>query len=342
MKRRLVLASALATTAAIAVPSLVRAQGTEQRRVAVAVGGKTSFFYLPFVLGETLGYFKDEGLDLTSLDFSGGSRALQAVVGGSADVVSGAFDHVIELQPKGQYFRAFGLQGRTPTYALAVAKPRWSQVKSAADLKGMKIGVTAPGSSTHMFVNLVLARAGLKSSDVSIIASGQGAQAMAAVRAGNVDAIAISDPVITMLVQAGDIRVLADARTVKGCTEVFGGLMPAGCLHASESYVQKNPDIVQALANGLVRVLHWIVRAGPSDLVNTMPQVLQLGDRKLYIDAFNNVRETYSPDGIITDAAARTAARSLATIEDHIDPARIEYGRLYTNEFVQRSAKKYA
>jgi NitT/TauT family transport system substrate-binding protein len=320
-------------------PAGAAAAAPERRKVTIAVGGKTSFFYLPFMLCERLGYFKDEGLEVESLDFPGGSRALQAVVGGSADVVSGAFDHTIELQPKGQFFRAFVLQGRTPTYALGVGKSRMAQVKTAADLRGMKIGVTAPGSSTHMFVNLVLSKVGLKPADVSIIGVGQGAQAMAAIRSGAIDALCISDPVITMLEQAGELRVLADARTPKGCTEVFGGLMPAGCLHAPEGFLQKNPNTVQALASAMVRTLRWIGQAGPSDISRAMPESFQFNDRKLYIDAFVNVRQTYSPDGRIGDEAARTAARALATIEPHIDPARLDYARLYTNEFVERAWK---
>ncbi len=311
--------------------------GAAERKVTVAVGGKTSFFYLPFMLTERLGYFKDEGLVVESLDFPGGSRALQAAVGGSADVVSGAFDHTIELQPKGQFFRAFVLQGRTPTYALGVGKAKMAQVRSATDMKGLKIGVTAPGSSTHMFVNMVLAKGGLKPADISVIGVGQGAQAMAALRSGGIDALCISDPVITMLEQAGELKVLADARSVKGCTEVFGGLMPAGCLHASESYIQKNPEIVQGLATAMVRTLRWIGKAGPSDIAHAMPESYQFNDRKLYIDAFVNVRQTYSPDGRIGDDSARVAARALASIESHIDPARLDYQRLFTNEFVTKA-----
>ena len=85
-RRRFVLASA----ALIAAPALVRAQGLEKPKLTVAVGGKNLLYYLPLTIAETLGYFKAEGLELTIADFAGGSRALQALIGGSADVVSGA------------------------------------------------------------------------------------------------------------------------------------------------------------------------------------------------------------------------------------------------------------
>src|SRR4051812_32027911 len=76
--------------AAIAAPTL-RAQGKlEKAKVAIAVGGKASFYYLPLTISEQLGYFKAEGLDVEISDFAGGAKALQALVGGSADVVNGA------------------------------------------------------------------------------------------------------------------------------------------------------------------------------------------------------------------------------------------------------------
>src|SRR5690606_10238647 len=102
----------------------------EKRDVHIAVGGKASFYYLPLTIAEQLGYFKDEGLNVRISDFAGGAVALRAVVGGSADVVSGAYEHTISLQSKKQYFRAFVLQGRLPQIAFGVATPKADQVKS--------------------------------------------------------------------------------------------------------------------------------------------------------------------------------------------------------------------
>jgi NitT/TauT family transport system substrate-binding protein len=140
----------------------VLAQGKpEKSKVTIAVGGKALFYYLPLTIAERLGYFKDEGLDVEIVDFAGGAKALQAVVGGSADVVSGAYEHTLVLQAKGQTYQEFVLQGRAPQIVLAVNNKTLPNYKSIADLKGKKIGVTAPGSSTNIMVNYVLARAGI-------------------------------------------------------------------------------------------------------------------------------------------------------------------------------------
>src|SRR5260370_40166699 len=102
-------------------PVFVGAQGAlEKKDVHIAVGGKASLYYLPLTIAEQLGYFKDEGLSLTISDFSGGSQALRAVVGGSADVVSGAYEHTLNMQPKGQYLQCFVHQGRARQIAVGI------------------------------------------------------------------------------------------------------------------------------------------------------------------------------------------------------------------------------
>ena len=110
----------IGATAALAAPALVRAQSLEKPKLTIAVGGKNLLYYLPLTIAETQGFFKAEGLDVTVADFAGGSQALRAVVGGSADVVSGAFEHTLNMQAKGQPMRAFVLQGRAPQIVLGV------------------------------------------------------------------------------------------------------------------------------------------------------------------------------------------------------------------------------
>jgi len=111
--------------------------------------------------------------------------------------------------------------GRFPRIVLAVKKDRAASVKSFKDLKGFKIGVTAPGSSTNFFVTALIAKDGLKPEDVSIIGVGASMSAVAAMKKGDIDAISNLDPVITKLEQDGDVTVLADSRTDEGNMKLF-------------------------------------------------------------------------------------------------------------------------
>ncbi|TNF51732.1 MAG: ABC transporter substrate-binding protein, partial [Burkholderiales bacterium] len=129
MQRRHLIVGGLAATT---LPHLAFAQNLEKPKVTIAVGGKNLFYYLPLTIAEQLGYFKEEGLDVNIVDFAGGSRALQAVVGGSADVVSGAFEHTVNMQFKGQPMRAFVLQGAAPQIVLGVNPKTMPGFKSVA------------------------------------------------------------------------------------------------------------------------------------------------------------------------------------------------------------------
>ncbi|MCA0309235.1 MAG: ABC transporter substrate-binding protein [Proteobacteria bacterium] len=340
--RRTVLKTLLAAPAAIALPRLAFAQGKpEKSKLTIAVGGKNLFYYLPLTIAEQLGYFKDEGLQVEIPDFAGGAKALQALVGGSADVVSGAYEHTINMQAKNQPIMSIVLQGRAPQIVLAVSTKTMPGYKSIADLKGKKIGVTAPGSSTAMMASYVLAKAGLKASDVSFIGVGASSGAISAVKSGQVDAIANLDPVITMLQRDNLIKVVADTRTLKDTQAVYGGPMPAACLYTPVKFVQDNPGTTQALANAMVRALRWLQKAGPSDIVKTVPDSYLLGDRALYLAAWERVREAISPDGLMPEAGPATALRMLQTFEDSLKDKPIDLGKTYTNNFARKAAAKY-
>ena len=343
MQRRHVLLAG--SSALLAAPGLVHtpahAQAVEKPKLSIAVGGKNLLYYLPLTIAEQRGYFKAEGLDVTIVDFAGGARALQAVVGGSADVVSGAFEHTVNMQHKGQRMRAFALQGRVPQIVLGVNPKTMPNYKAVADLKGKKIGVTAPGSSTNVMVNFVLAKAGLKPSDVSIIGVGAAQGAVAAMRAGQIDAISNLDPVITLLHRSGDLKIISDTRIVAESEKVFGGPMPAGCLYAPQTFIDKNPLTVQALANAIVRANKWIQAAGATEIITTVPEAFLLGDRAVYIDAFRAAQGALSADGLFPDKGADTAYRALASIDPEIAAAKLDLAAVWTNDFAKKANLKY-
>ena len=334
-------AKALVAGLALAIAGAAQAQ-LEKKDVHIAVGGKASFYYLPLTIAEQLGYFRDEGLNIKISDFAGGAVALRAVVGGSADVVSGAYEHTISLQSKKQMFRACVAQGRLPQIAFGVASAKAAQFKSLKDLKGMKVGVSAPGSSTHNLVKQLLTKAGLDpNKDVAIVGVGLGAQAIAAIKSGQIDAISNTDPVMTKLEQEKAIRLIADTRTVKGTQEVWGAPLPAGCLYAPIEFTQKYPNTAQALANAIVRADHWIAKASATDVAKVVPESYLLGDRALYLFSYDKVKEAISPDGIISDAGAKATLKALAAFDPGVKPSEIRLDQTYTNDFARKANQKY-
>ncbi|CZZ92633.1 ABC transporter substrate-binding protein [Bordetella ansorpii] len=320
-------------------PAIVRAQKLEKSSVQIAVGGKALVYYLPLSIAEARGYFKDEGLSVSIADFAGGSKALQAVVGGSADVCSGAYEHTINLQSKGQFYRAFALQGRAPMIVLGVSSKMG--YKTPADLKGKKVGVTAPGSSTSMLVNFFLAKHGMKPSDVAFIGVGAGAGAVTALRSGQIDAIANLDPVMSALETAGEIQVVLDTRKLKDTVDTFGGNMPAGCLYASQDFISANPNTAQALTNAIVRADKWIAKASPDEIAKAVPASYLLGEPEVYKASLTKSKEGISPDGSFPADGAQTALKALLSYVQ-MDESKIDLSKTFTNEFVKRANEKYA
>src|SRR3954447_24337166 len=167
----------LATALVLALAAAASAQAPEKKQITLGVGGKSALYYLPLTICERLGYFKEQGLDVGINDFRGGSQSLMALVGGSVDAVTGAYEHIIRMQAKGQDIRAVIELGRFPGIVVGVRKEKAANYRSAADLRGMKIGVTAPGSSTNFFVMYMMSKAGIKPTDASYIGIGIGPSA---------------------------------------------------------------------------------------------------------------------------------------------------------------------
>ncbi len=229
-------------------------------------------------------------------------------------MVTGAYEHTIRMQSKGQDIAAVIELGRFPGMVLAVRKDKAAQVKSFSDLKGMKIGVSAPGSSTNFFVNALIARDGVKPDEVSIIGVGTGLSAVAAMKKGEIDAIVNLDPVMTKLEQDGDIVILADSRTDEGNMKLFGGNNPAAVVYLKTDFIDKNPVTVQHLVNAFYKAIKWLEKATPEDVVKTVPEEYFLGDKALYLAAFKASKPMYSETGIITPQGMQNGLNLLAAV----------------------------
>ena len=327
-----------ALTLALSLTGAAHGQTPEKKQLTLGVGGKTALYYLPLTICERLGYFKEQGLEVTINDFRGGAQSLQALIGGSVDVVTGAYEHTIRMQAKGQDVRALIELGRFPGIVVALRKEKAAGYKSAADLKGMKIGVTAPGSSTNFFVMYLMSKAGLKPADASYIGVGIGPSAVAAIKKGELDALSNLDPVMTKLEQDGDIKIIADSRTEEGTRAIFGGSNPAAVLYSRQDFIEKNPNTAQALVNAFYKTLKWLEKATPEEIAATVPEDYYLGDKPLYIAAVKANKPVYSLTGLIPPAGMKSAADMLLAFDDELRDAKIDLAKTFDDRFVKKAA----
>lgn len=341
IRRRAFTAAAALVVSAVAGRTARAQIRSDDGAVAVAVSGRNAMSCLPLTLAAKLGFFRAEGLDVSLIDCADEAAALRLLATGGAEVASCAFEHTIRLQARGQGIQAFVMQSRVPQVSVGVSTRTLSEFRHPSDLRGRRIGVSAIDSVSQTLVTTLLGRAGLGVAEVSLVSVGVGVDALNALRTGQIDVISTLEPVMTMLEQRGDVKILADTRTLTGTQVQLGGPMPGSSLCAPIDYVQKHPDVCQALASGIVRSLKWLRTAGPGDIIRILPESYLLGDRGLYLMSLARVSESFSFDGLIPPEGPRAALRVLAETDPSIREDRMNLSRTYTNAFARVAKDRF-
>jgi NitT/TauT family transport system substrate-binding protein len=311
-----------------------------QTKITVAVGGGACLCYLPTVLAKQLGEFDKAGLSVELVDLKGGSDALKAVLGGSADVVSGYFDHCVNLAAKKQELQSFVVYDRYPGLVLVVSPKHTNEIKSIKDLAGKKVGVSAPGSSTDFFLKYQLKKNGLDPAGTSVIGVGLGATAVAAMEQGQIDAAVMLDPSVTVLQGSfKDLRILSDTRTQKDTMATFGGEYPGGALYSTAAWVGAHPKEVQSLTNAIVNTLKWIHSHSAEEIMDKMPPNMVGKNKELYLAALKNTIPMYSQTGMMDPKGADAVLAVFSEGSPDVAKAHIDVTKTYTNKFVEQAGK---
>lgn len=310
-------------------------------RLQLAVPNRAAFCYLPLTVAERLGYFAAEGLDVQIRELSEPGQALQALLNGSVQALSGPYSSAVLLHARGQDFPSIVVQGRVPQLVMGVSRKALSAYRDVRDLRGRKVAIEGMGSGSHRMLQLLLSSARIGPDAVQMVPLGSQSAALASFRNGLVDAICYADPVITQLEQDGALRVVADTRTVRGSAEVFGGPMPAGCLSVSADFLASHGAECQAMVDAMVRALKWLQTAGPSDINKTVPESYFHGDRALYLAAFGRAREAWTPDGLMPESGPNTVARMLARLNGGVGPEPVDLQQTYTNALALKAKARF-
>jgi NitT/TauT family transport system substrate-binding protein len=306
--------------------------------VTIGVGGQPLLAYLPTTLAQELGCYEDNGVEVEIQDLQAGSKALQAMIGGSTDVTSGYYDHTVQMAAKGQDVRSFVNMLRYPALVLAVAPDSAGEIDSVEDLDGKTVGVTAPGSSTDFFLKHMLTQAGLKADAAAVQAIGADATAVAAMEQGQVDAAVMLDPAFSQLEARADaVEILADTRTEEGVQEVYGTTTyPAAVLYATQEWIDDNQETANALADSILCALEFISENDAEQIASEMPPRFAGENRDLYVEAIAALKDAYNPTGEIDEAGAEAVRDVLADSQPEIEQADVDVSTTYTNEFVEQ------
>ncbi len=305
--------------------------GNHPADIKIAIGGQAQLIYLPATLAQELGYYKEAGLNVTLLDFPGGAKSLEALMGGSTDVVCGFYDHTIQMAAQGKDLRAFVAMLRYP--GLVLASP---EVAIIEGLKGKTVGVSAPGSSTHMFLNYLLVKHGVKPEEVSNASIGMSATAVGAVTHNKVDAAVMTDPALAIVrKQMPGLHLLADTRTAEGVRSVFGvESYPSAVLYSKAEWVDKNRDTAKQLAGAILKTLSWMSAHSPEEIREKMPPSFRTEDAATDIEVLRTAQAMLSTDGKFTPEAVEAVYKVLSTSVPAVRDAKIDLSKTYTNGLI--------
>ncbi len=250
--RRTVLAQAAVFAAAGA---LISNPAIGQSKKKVKFAGINILSFSPMFVAKELGYFDDEGIDAEIIETQSGNSTTSAMLGGSADVISSSFANPLILANQGKSVKALiGLE-MTSVYAFVV-RPDLAVTQDdpgalAAALRGRRLGVASLGSGADAVASGVLAESGVGADGVIKVAVGTGASALAALKAGAIDAMVTYEPDLTQVLKSGLAKIALDLRTTKSSTSY--ALLPSTTLQATSDWIQKNPEAAAGVVRAVAR-----------------------------------------------------------------------------------------
>ena len=344
LNRRTALLSGSAGLVALGLPRSLRAQGViEKKKVVLGIGSAAQqVVNFPINVARKKGYFADEGLEAEVIELGSGTKGVQALVGGGADMIAGAYEHVIRMKAQNIDLKCVTVFNKATSVALGITKKLQAKYKTFADLKGAKVGVTAPGSASHYFLLLLLARNGMKPSDVSVIGVGGSFGAAAAVRTGGeLDAIVNYDPLISELAQSNDIKVIFELRTVEGTKALYGNEYIFVSMYTTDNFIKTSPNTVQAVVNALGHAIVWLRTASMDEIVAAVPEAYTKADPELYKQTVINNFKGLSKDGRSSIEAATAVYNNLREFDSNLKSLSLDLTTTFDNRFIEGALKKY-
>jgi NitT/TauT family transport system substrate-binding protein len=306
--------------------------------VKIMVGGLDKQIYLPAMLTERLGFFKQQGLNVELSDEPAGVEAANQLLAGKVDGVIGFYDHTVDLQGNGKQTQSVVQLLKLPGEAEMCRNDVAGAIGSPADWSGKKLGVTGLGSSTYFLTQFLAASNGVPTHKITPIAVKAGPTFVAAMQHKAIDCGMTTEPTITALQEKGLGKPLIDMRNEAGTRQALGGVYPASALYMSNAWVAKNGPTVQKLANALVKTLRWMQSHSADQITAKMPSAYYQGvGRAQYVKALEAQKGIFTADGVMPQGGPETVLKVLNSFDPAVKGKRIDLSKTYTTEFAKKA-----
>jgi NitT/TauT family transport system substrate-binding protein len=321
----------------IALATLTVAAGAHAAdKITLMVGGYEKQIYLPAKLAESLGYFKEQGLDVELLNEGSGVDAENELLAGSVQGVVGFYDHCVDLQTKGKYIQSIVQLSQAPG-EVELVSTKHPEIKSMAHVGGKNLGVTGLGSSTNFITKFLAVKAGVPLSAFTSVPVGAGTTFIQAMQQDKIQAGMTTEPTISYLLKNGTAKVLVDLRTVEKTRLALGGTYPAASLYMDAAWVANHKEITQKLANAFVKTLKFINTHSAAEITEKMPKSFYIGDKESYVKALHDGKGMFTADGLMPADGPQTVLSVLAAFSPNVKGKTIDLSKTYTTAFVKNA-----
>jgi len=273
-------------------------------------------------LARELNTFRACGLEPQIEEFPGSGKAMEALLGGSIDVVSGYHEQTMQLPSGAPPLQSF--LAMTNGHMVALIAPKVDRIDQ---LPGKKVGVTTLGSATHLWLNFLLRTRQIDTREIKPIAISTAGRAVAAMERGVVDAGVVSDFTVRTREKRGAVQVLADTRTPETARAFYGvDQYPGTALFARKEWIVTHRSEAKALVCAVGKARDWAKSHTPEEVMARLPTSHRGEDVGLYTEVIRQSLFMLTPEGRITADGAKAAAQLAGSSQAASDS--------YTNEFV--------
>jgi NitT/TauT family transport system substrate-binding protein len=209
----------------------------------------------PIWVAQKEGFFKDVGIDnVQATEMAGGAAIQPAIQSGQLDLGWSNVVSVVISKPQGFNFKFFAGgtwigPGAERNQVIMVKKN--SPIKSAKQLVGKRYGVNTLGNIAEVSVRSWLDHNGVDPKKVNIVELGTPITVPPLVQ-GRVDAVSANEPAVTIGLQTGKVRILAENPYSGLGKEVF----LAGWI-ANDKFLNQNPKTVKAFSEAIDKAVAW-------------------------------------------------------------------------------------
>jgi NitT/TauT family transport system substrate-binding protein len=246
--------------AVLAAAAIVPAHAQQLKKVKYAEVVRT-IFYLPKYVALENGYFKQEGLDIDLTTAGGGDRGTAMLLAGQVDIALQGPETLIFVENSESPEKVKMFSAITTTDGLFLLS---RQKVAAGDfkwdmLKGKRVMGWRPGSTPAVFLEHVMRKHGVEpKKDVTYITNIAIPARMGAWQANQADFAIFTEPDPSRIEAEGQGTVVASIGKEAGPADYTGFM-------ATDSYIKKNPDIVQSFTNAVYRGQLWSAKADPTE-----------------------------------------------------------------------------